>query len=68
MYNVTVTLLKEQGVGKKRVDVFKEATEYGWMEQPMFFVDHEGTYHYYNAYEVQCITANEIKKETLHVI
>lgn len=66
MFNVEVTLLKEQGVGKKRVEEFEEALNYGWLDvASMTFVeDSEGCYHYFNSYEVQSFKAKEIEQES----
>ena len=66
MYDVTVTCLKEVGVGKKVVKEFKGVEDYGWFDHcPVFFIVLAGGYHYFTQYEVQQVAVIEHKKDNV---
>jgi len=62
MYDITVTLIKEVGIGKKVKKNFPKATDYGWLEEaPVFFIQTGVDVDYFNLYEFQQVTVKDLK-------
>ncbi len=68
MFKIKVTMTKEVGVAKKLVLDYPDVVDYGWMEQPIFFIQTTKSYVYFNAYEIQWVEVQEyeLKEVTLN--